>query len=481
MLKSLLRNSILYTLSTILTRGIVFILLPIYTRSLSPEDFGLLDYFVALGAVAAIVVTLEILQGMARIIPEHLDDYQKKRDYASTCLWFLIGAYTVMLVLVTFFSTQLAALLLNAPTKADLFELAAWSWWVVALLNLIHGQLRWELKAATSALLSLVAAFLTVICTIVLVVWMQLGIRGALLAQVIGGLLALLPSLYLTRSSFGFCFDGAGLRQMLSYSLPLIPSSLAVAFALYADRIILKELLGLSEVGIYAVGQKVSLVVTLALIGFRSALTPLIYANHGRPSTPGELAQIFRVFCLAALAMTLVMSVFARDIVELISATAYQEAASVVPVLIFSVLLANMYIFAPGLDIDRKTGVISMINIGVAGLSLALNYLLIPHFGILGAAWSALLAFGAGFAVYMYASQRRYPVPHDWVGVAKLVAVALGGISVARAGAYIWDDSLWLKVLIVLLVLCLMFLVSGVALSVMTSKLFDMFRKKTSS
>lgn len=477
MLKRLFRDSILYTLSTILTRGTAFILLPIYTRTLSPEEFGLLDYLTALGAIAAIVVTLEIMQGLARHIPEHLEDPRKKRDYASTCMWFVLGVYTTMLVLVCAFSTQLAAVLLDAPVKADLLRLAAWSYWVAAMLNVVHGQLRWELKAATSALLSLLAALLTVACALVLVVWWKWGIRGALLAQVAGGLLALLPSLYLTRTSFGLNFDGPSLRRMLAYSVPLIPSSLAVVFALYFDRIVLKELAGLSAVGVYAVGQKIALVVTLALVGFRSALTPLIYANHARASTPDELAQIFRVFCLAALAMALGLSVFAREIVGLISTAAYQEAAAVVPLLIFSVLLSNMYVFAPGLDIGRKTAFISMINIGVAALNLGLNYLLIPQLGILGAAWAALLAFGAGFAVYMYASQRLYPVPHDWAGVAKLLAIVLAGMGAIRAAALIWGDSMWVRALLVLLILGLMVRVSGVPLAGTRSRLAGLFRK----
>lgn len=477
MLKSLFRDSILYTLSTVLTRGIAFILLPVYTKALSPEEFGLLDYFVAMGAIASIVITLEVVQGLARYIPECLEDEKKKRDYASTCMWFVLGAYTAMLVLVSTFSSQLALLLLDSPEKADLVELVGWSYWVAGVLNIFHGQLRWELRAAKSALLSLISALLIVACTVVLVVWLQWGVRGALLAQVIGGLLALFPSLYVTRSSFGLRFDGISLRRMLAFSTPLIPSSLGVVFALYFDRIAIKELLSLSDVGVYAVGQKVSLVVTLALVGFRSALSPLIYANHEKSSTPGDLAMIFRVFCLAALSITLCLSVFAREIVELISTEAFHGAASVVPLLIFSVLLANMYIFAPGLELSGKTGIISAINIAVAVLNLILNYVLIPFFGILGAALSSLLAFGVGFLVYMYASQRLYPVPHDWGRVAKLLAMVLFGIVVLRVAVQLWDDSLLIRFILLLLILGLMIRGSGVPIAGIRAGLVGLFRK----
>lgn len=456
MLKRLFRDSILYTLSTVLTRGISFILLPVYTRALSPEEFGLLDYFVALGAIASIVITLEIMQGLARYIPEYFDDGRKKRDYASTCMWFVLGAYTAMLVLVSTFSTQLAILLLDAPGKASLVELAGWSYWVAGVLNLLHGQLRWELRAAASAWLSLLSALLTLACTFVLVVWLHLGVRGALLAQVVGGLLALLPSVYMTRSSFGLRFDMAALRQMLAYSMPLVPSSVAVVSAMYFDRIALKELMSLADVGIYAVGQKISLVVTLAFIGFRNALTPLIYANHARESMPSDLAQIFRLFCLVALAMTVGISVFAPEIVRLISAESYQGAANVVPLLIFGVLLSNMYIFAPGLDIHKKTGSIAAINITMAALNFALNYALIPVLGIIGAGIAALLAFGAGFVVYMCASQRLYPVPHDWRGAAKLFVITLVGIGVTLGAVWVWDGGVLMKSLLTFLVLSLM-------------------------
>jgi O-antigen/teichoic acid export membrane protein len=161
MLKSIFRDSILYTVSVVLTRGLSFLLLPVYTSALSPEEFGLLDYFVALGAIASIVVTLEIVQGFARHISDHIDNIQKKKDLASTCMWFVVGSYTAMLFLLTIFSTPLALFLLDSPDKSGLIELAGWSYWVAGILNVILNQLRWEIRPIASVMLSLAAGLLT--------------------------------------------------------------------------------------------------------------------------------------------------------------------------------------------------------------------------------------------------------------------------------------------------------------------------------
>jgi O-antigen/teichoic acid export membrane protein len=461
MLKSLFRDSMLYTVAIVLTRGLSFLLLPVYTRVLSPEEFGLLDYFVALGAIASIVVTLEIVQGFARHISEYLDDAEKKKDFASTCMWFVVGSYTALLFLLIVFSSPLASFLLDSSDKSDLIKLVAWAYWVAGVFNVILNQLRWEIRPVASVILSLVAGLLTVGFTFLFVVWLEWGVKGALLGQIIGGLLSLLPGYYLIRHSFGLRFSLLNLRQMLAFSAPLIPSSLGVVFATYFDRIALKELMALSDLGIYAVAQKISLLITLIMIGFRSALTPLIYVNYKLDASPDDLAKVFNLFCFSAMVLILVISIFANEIVNIMAAAAFQDAAKVIPILMFSALLANMYIFAPGLDIYKKTGIISLINSTVALLGLVLNYSLIPFFGIIGAAVSSLLAFGISFIAYVIFSQRLYPVPHNWTLVLKLISITVLAIYFVNVLDYVWYIHLIIKTFILIFTLFLLMRIMG--------------------
>jgi O-antigen/teichoic acid export membrane protein len=425
MLKSLFRDSILYTLSTVLTRGLNLLLLPLYTRYLSPDEFGLVDYFVALGAVISVILTLEIGQGLARYIPENMDNIVQKKSYASTNLWFISIVYSLIFLLVFIYSDFLALALFKNIKFAHLLIAMTLSISISAIISVLNSQLRWELRANASAALSVFLAISTVGFALLFVVIMGLGVQGVIYSQIFGGVLTLIPAVYITRSSFGFDFDMQAFRRMLSFSIPLVPSSLAVISLNYFDRIVLKELMTLSDLGVYVFAQKISLIVSLAMIGFRSALTPLIYANYKKTSTPKEIAIIFQYFCLTSLCLIVFISFYAPEIVALMGATEYAAASEFVPYLAFSVLLSSMYIFAPGLDIAKKTSIISIISISTGLINIILINVLVSNFGVKGAAISSIVSFSIFFAVYMQQSQRLYPVPHRWTLIVSSLMVVI--------------------------------------------------------
>jgi O-antigen/teichoic acid export membrane protein len=172
--------------------------------------------------------------------------------------------------------------------------------------------------------------------------------------------------------------------------------------------------LSLNDVGLFGIGFRVAGMVGLVIVGFQGALTPLIYAHHRDPSTPAQLARIFRIFVAFALLMFLMVSVFAKDIMLVLTIPAYYDAANIVVFLIPAILLSNMYIFAPGTAIEKKTHIILLINVGGALLNVLLNAVLIPHFGIEGASVAKLISYGLVFGAYMWFSQQLYYVPHGW-------------------------------------------------------------------
>jgi len=259
------------------------------------------------------------------------------------------------------------------------------------------------------------------------------GLLGLLWGMVFGVFMGVVYATWHLRQSIQFRFDGTLLKEMLLFSAPLVPSGIAVFISTYIDRLMINQLMGVDYVGLYGIGFRVASILGLAMLGFQSALTPLVYTHYKESDTPRQLASIFRFFLAFALIVYLALTLFAQDIVVLISTPDYYDAAQVVAFLAPAVLLSQMYIFAPGIAIARKTYLILGINLSGAGLNTVLNWFLIPELGIRGAALATFLGYGFVFAAYMILSQRFYRVPHQWLRII-FVSALIGALAWLASG-----------------------------------------------
>lgn len=420
MLRAFFRDSLLYSAAGLLSRGISVLLVPLYTRVLSPADYGALDMLMAFGALVNLTVALEVTQGVARYYPEASTPEEKGR-IASTALWFTLGAFSLFLAVGAYFAPGLGTLLLDSPERASLVRLSVAGIWAGGLFYFAQSQLRWQLQAARSAAISVLMSVTTAVVSVYLVVVERAGVAGLLWGLLAGSALGAAAGLYLTRASYRYGFDRARLAVMLRFSTPLVPSSIAVFVAMYVDRFAIKELMTLDDVGLYGVGYRLASLAGLLMLGFQGALTPLVFTHYRDPETPGQLARLFRYFVAFALLVVMGLSLFASELLLVFTTPAWVAGAAVVPLLAPAVVLSGMYIFAPGLGIAKRTGGIATITIVGAALNTALNVLLVPRLGIAGAALGSFVSALAVFAAYMVASQRFYPVPHRWGRLALVV------------------------------------------------------------
>jgi len=443
MVKRFFKDSVIYGLSNLLTRGLGFLLIPLYTRVFSPSDYGLVDILVVFASLANITVALEVSQAVARFFTD-AETREQKTAYASTSWWFTLAAYTAFLIVAMAFAEPISLWLLESNEKQNIFRVALGSIWVNGLFYLVQSQLRWELKSMNFALMSLVFTFVSLGTTVFLVLVPRWGVASVFWGQFIGGIVGTILGFILVRQSYRLQFDWTKLRSMLKFSLPLVPSSLGIFVALYIDRIALKELMDLSDVGLFGVGYRVASITGLLMVAFQSSLMPIVYTHYRETNAPLELARIFRYFVAIALLICLVLGLFAPEIIHLITTPDYYAGALVVPLLAPAVLLYNMYIFAPGLAIAKQTGWMAVINIMCAIENTILNFGLIPYWGITGAALSTFISASSLFAAYMIASQRLYHVPHAWkpLGISALIVF----------GMLYWGvrlpDILWLSILL---------------------------------
>lgn len=456
MMVALWRDGAIYAAGSILSRGIALLMLPLYTRVLAPADYGALDLIVTCGVLVNLVVPLETAQALARFWNER-EAGAPRRRLAGTVWCFTLAGYTLFAAITLPLAEPIAQALLgdarfSGALRAGLAFIA-----VNGLFLLLQNQFRWELRPRAYAAISVLYALLTLALVAAFALGFSAGLEGVLWAQFAAAALCTALSLWWLRGTLSLGLDRADLAEMLRFSLPLVPAGIAVFASFYINRLMLNALATLDDVGQFGIASRLAGMITLVLVGIQGALTPLIYAHHHEPQTPARLARLFEGFVAVALLACLAIGLFGR---ELVAAFATADYASAAPLLIWlapAALLAQMYIFAPGIAIAKKTTWQLLITLCSAVVGAALNWTLIPIAGPKGAAIATLAAAALFFGAWLVASQKLYPLPLR--GAALAAATALFVIVALAAPAL--DAALgtgplaWVAKLVLLLVIAL--------------------------
>jgi O-antigen/teichoic acid export membrane protein len=455
MLKRFVKDSLVYGASGIVTRGISLVLVPFYTRVFTPGDYGVIDLLGVVSAIVSSVFPLEITQAIARFYPDckNADD---AKQYASTALYYTMMSFGVFLVLAEIFAPQLSTMLFAGAVAESTFRVAALAIVTTGLFYFVQNQLRWRLEPSKHAVCSMVFSALALGGTVIFVLIFHTGVVGVFWAQVIAGTVGSLLGWYFGRTSYIFSFSKEKFKEMLAFSLPIVPSSMGILALTYTDRISITSIMTLGDLGIFGIGYRVASVVGLLMVGFQGAISPLIYSKYREANTPAEIARVFRYFSFLALLVAASLSIFGREILIVLTTPGFYSAATVIPFLVAATFFSNMHVFAPGLGIQKRTKYIAVINLIGALLNVGLNLLLVPMLGILGAATSTMISATAVFVAFMYFSQRFYVVPHDF---RRLLAATAAVCALAAVGFFVNIPDMAVSVLLKLATLAVIALV----------------------
>ena len=169
MFKSFFKNNLTYNIGNIFTLGIAIFLLPIYTKYLSPNEFGIMDLFMVIGTFINLTIALEISQGLGRYYQE-AKNTSKKKEYTSSAFWFTFLVYLSFFFLSFLFSDTFSFFLLDDYGKKLIFLLAIFAIVTNGIFMFTQNQLKWQIQPKQSVIASLVYFFVLASVTIYLLV-----------------------------------------------------------------------------------------------------------------------------------------------------------------------------------------------------------------------------------------------------------------------------------------------------------------------
>jgi len=391
-LSSLFKQSSVYLLGDLVRRMISLLMIPVYTRYLSPADYGTIELVELFVMVAVITVgILATSDAMVRIYNDRQDAAERKA-VVSTSFWYLGVVSFTLVCFAWMFAEPLSRMGLRTEANAYLVRYAflAMAFGNLMEMGLVYERMRQ--RAVFFVAFSVVHMIITLIMNVVLIVFAGWGIWGFIISKVITNLGGALFLVVRTTREVGWRLDRSAARSMFGFGYPLIGSSLALFGIHFADRFFLSRYATLEEVGLYGLAYRFGFLVT-NLVGepFGRAWGVSLYSYAARPDWPEYFSRLFSYLVAGLCVVAVALSMFVDEVLTIVSAPAFHACAQLVPVIALAYVFREMGDFFRGMFfIDKRARLYSTATISCSMLNLALNFPLIQNYGAKGAAWATL-------------------------------------------------------------------------------------------
>lgn len=459
-LTRLLKESALYSVNAVALPLIGIILVPIYTRIFSPDEYGIIELITTVTALLTILLIAGLENGIGRYYID-IGSPDDKRKIATTGIAYLALTALIVITVLMVFSNNLSSILFQSGDYSQVLLVALACIPFMVMVSSFANLLRFRLQPLRAVVLALGTLLLQTALIIIFVVTLNKGIIGIYIATLITQLVFTLVGFILTYDSYAPGFSVTRLKQILYFGMPYLLLSFCYFIMTNSDRYFLNYFQGLGEVGIYGIGYKMASVIGIAVMGFQFAWGPFIYSTYKDADAKRTFARVFDYVSVAACILVLALSLFSVELLHIFATAQYFEAYKVVPFICAGLVIYTLGgYFSVGVGIAKKTIHVAWTGMVAALVNLLLNWLLIPRFGMQGAAVSAVISFLILAVLLMIISQRLYKVPYRFSTNVIMYFVTAAIIAVAYL--FIMNDITWInvgiKVLLLLLFLAVPFI-----------------------
>ena len=396
-----LKNSIIYSVGNILLKVCSFLLIPLYTAYLSPDQYGIINLAMGFVTLVSCIIMSGLQYAAVRFYADIRDDYAKKKTLISTLInYVLLSSISIFII---FFITK------NLWIKYIFENINSYNVIILTLvLSSISGiyylyqeLLKGMQQAKKSVVLTYIYFFSQLGINIIAVVVFKWGAIGILLSNVIVVLIMVaLMFIDLIRSKlYSLIMDKGLLINILRYSLPLLPHTLAFNISNFYSRVIINSKLSISELGLFSLASQFGMVADQVSNSVQSAFQPWLFQKlnsyyDGNKDSIKEIRSLTTMLLWLYGAIYLLIGVWAQQAIDLMTTEDYHVSWKYVPVFIMSVAIKSpLYFYQNFMYYHKhKTKYIFMCTISGCAISMILVWVLVPIIGIYGAIIADIIA-----------------------------------------------------------------------------------------
>jgi O-antigen/teichoic acid export membrane protein len=431
-----------YSWGTFLNKFLIFLILPVLSHALQPEEYAVYSILLLFAALVSHFFQMGLHQSLMTLYHKQPDDNAKLTLISTT--WIAVGVNSVILTgLILLIRQPLGAMLINSSRNFSLLVsltalmvfLDVFYSLTLVLLNIRQQSKEYAILNLTKNLVTLAGVFLLSVCKC-------LDINTFFYVIVAASFISLLHSLVYFKSVWKelaekgsqYCrFSFPLFKIILRFGIFMVPATFAVISLQSADRYMLNLLSArtLYDAGIYAIAYKIGMIMSLFTVVFDLLFFPYIMQEKDMQLAKDRLRKLFSFYSFSGTLIAIVIILFSREIFLLLDSS-YNEGASLVFFGVISMFLRGMSnILVLGFYLLKRSEVIALASVLAALINILLNWLWIPHYGILGAGFASIIAY-LFIVIFNYVSVERVfraGYKAGWIAVSLFIMIIVSFIN----------------------------------------------------
>lgn len=395
------RASLWFLVCSFLQKVISMITTPIFTRIMSTSEYGQFGVFNSWLGIASIFVSMNLYYGVhAQGIVKYSEERPKFTSSLQGLTTVLVSAWTIVYLIFRDFWNNLLSLTTTQMLSMLLII------WTTAVFNFWANEQRVTYTYRALVIVTLIVSIAKPILEIILVLNSDDKVTARILGWIIVEVMAY-SWMYVIQLKRGKCFISKKFwLYAIGFNLPLVPHYLSQTVLNSADRIMIQNMVGASEAGIYNLAYSVSLIMTLFNAALMQTISPWMYQKI-KDRKGKDIAPIAYISLILIAAVNLFLILLAPEVIAIFAPSTYYEAIYVIPPVAMSVYFMYAYdLFAKFAFYYEKTTVIMIASVSGAILNIALNYAFIKIFGYMAAGYTTLICYVV-YAIVHYFFMRK--------------------------------------------------------------------------
>lgn len=396
--KQLMKNTIIIAIGKLSTQIISYLLLPLYTSQLDPSEYGNYDFICTLSVFLCPIITLLMEESMFRYLIDADSKVQRKKIITQTIIYTFFGTvlFTIVAALIMGFGTDYTAMYITAIITFVISNI---------LIGLSNALSRGLGKIKLYSVSNFILGISTIILNIVFILALNAGAEGLLWANTIANAFTAIVILGILKlPKYIGKIDKPLMKDMIKYSIPLVPNSISWSIINMSDRIILTQMVSSAANGIYAMANKFPNIINVLYGYFYTAWkesAAKIVKEDNKNQYYNSIYHDAKRFLYAVTICLIAVMPFAFPI---FINEAYDEAYVYIPIVMIATYYSNLSSFYGGIfSAYKDTKIMGTTTIVAAVINLVIDLLLVNSLKIYAACFSTLIA---NLIVYFYRKKK---------------------------------------------------------------------------